>query len=142
PNFSQLDDAVFDMVVAGRMVGDDVAIMMVEAEATDQALDLVKTGAKAPTEEVVAEGLEAAKPFIAELCRAQQELADLAAKPTVEFPVFRDYQDDVFEAVKDLAEAKQTENFQIADKQEREAAGEELLAELFDKLGERFEGRE
>ncbi|RAA68836.1 polyribonucleotide nucleotidyltransferase, partial [Burkholderia multivorans] len=41
PNFSQLDDAVFDMVVAGRMVGDDVAIMMVEAEATDQALDLV-----------------------------------------------------------------------------------------------------
>ncbi|RAC99165.1 polyribonucleotide nucleotidyltransferase, partial [Burkholderia multivorans] len=59
PNFSQLDDAVFDMVVAGRMVGDDVAIMMVEAEATDQALDLVKTGAKAPTEEVVAEGLEA-----------------------------------------------------------------------------------
>ncbi|RAE57406.1 polyribonucleotide nucleotidyltransferase, partial [Burkholderia multivorans] len=112
PNFSQLDDAVFDMVVAGRMVGDDVAIMMVEAEATDQALDLVKTGAKAPTEEVVAEGLEAAKPFIAELCRAQQELADLAAKPTVEFPVFRDYQDDVFEAVKDLAEAKQTENFQ------------------------------
>ncbi|KZE22792.1 polyribonucleotide nucleotidyltransferase [Brevibacterium casei] len=142
PNFSQLDDAVFDMVVAGRMVGDDVAIMMVEAEATDQALDLVKTGAKAPTEEVVAEGLEAAKPFIAELCRAQQELADLAAKPTVEFPVFRDYQDDVFEAVKDLAEAKQTENFQIADKQEREAAGEELLAELFDQLGERFEGRE
>ncbi|MGO2038167.1 MAG: polyribonucleotide nucleotidyltransferase, partial [Brevibacterium sp.] len=142
PNHSQLDDAVFNMVVAGRVVGDDVAIMMVEAEATDNAIDRIKTGAPAPTEEIVAEGLEAAKPFISELCRAQQELADRAAKPTVEFPVFKDYEDDVYEAVKELAEAKQTANFQIADKQEREAAGSELLNELFDKLGERFAGRE
>ncbi|MGO1312430.1 MAG: polyribonucleotide nucleotidyltransferase, partial [Brevibacterium aurantiacum] len=141
PNHSQLDDAVFNMVVAGRVVGDDVAIMMVEAEATDNAMDRIKTGAPAPTEEVVAEGLEAAKPFISELCRAQQELADSAAKPTVEFPVFKDYQDDVYEAVRELAEAKQTENFQIADKQEREAAGEVLLTELFEKLGERFASR-
>ena len=36
PTHSQLEEAVFDMVVAGRVVGDDVAIMMVEAEATDQ----------------------------------------------------------------------------------------------------------
>ena len=71
PNHSQLEDAVFNMVVAGRVVGDDVAIMMVEAEATDNAIDKIKTGAAAPTEEVVSEGLEAAKPFIAELCRAQ-----------------------------------------------------------------------
>src|SRR5699024_1348566 len=121
PNHSKLEDAVFTLVVAGRVVGDDVAIMMVEAEATDNAIDKIKTGAQAPTEEVVAEGLEAAKPFIGELCRAQSELAASAAKPTVEFPIFRDFEDDVFEAVKELGEAKQTENFQIADKQEREA---------------------
>ena len=142
PNHSQLEDAVFNMVVAGRVVGDDVAIMMVEAEATDNAIDKIKTGAQAPTEEVVAEGLEAAKPFIGELCRAQSELAASAAKPTVEFPIFRDFEDDVFEAVKELGEAKQTENFQIADKQEREAAGAALLDELLEKLSGRFEGRE
>ena len=142
PNHSQLEDAVFNMVVAGRVVGDDVAIMMVEAEATDNAIDKIKTGAQAPTEEVVAEGLEAAKPFIGDLCRAQSELAASAAKPTVEFPVFRDFEDDVFEAVKELGEAKQTENFQIADKQEREAAGAALLDELLEKLSGRFEGRE
>ena len=34
PTHSQLEEATFDMVVAGRVVGDDVAIMMVEAEAT------------------------------------------------------------------------------------------------------------
>src|SRR5699024_9634043 len=47
PNHSQLEDAVFNMVVAGRVVGDDVAIMMVEAEATDNAIDKIKTGAQA-----------------------------------------------------------------------------------------------
>ena len=73
-------------------VGGDVAIMMVEAEATENTIELIAGGATQPTEEVVAEGLEAAKPFIAELCRAQAELAAKAAKPTAEFPVFLDYQ--------------------------------------------------
>src|SRR3982075_1315071 len=80
PTVEQLEGAVFDMVVAGRIVGDDVAIMMVEAEATDNVIELVEGGAQAPTESVVAEGLEAAKPFIKVLCVAQQELADKAAK--------------------------------------------------------------
>ena len=74
------------MVVAGRVVGDDVAIMMVEAEATTETIELVAGGAQAPTEAVVAQGLEAAKPFIRSLCVAQQQLADVAAKPTGEFP--------------------------------------------------------
>src|SRR6201992_3868183 len=88
------------MVVAGRVLeSGDVAIMMVEAEATENTIELIAGGAVKPTEEVVAEGLEAAKPFIAELCRAQLELAKIAAKPTAEFPIFLDYQDDVLEAV-------------------------------------------
>src|SRR5699024_4952964 len=121
PKHWPLEDAVVYIVGAGRVVGDDGATMMVEAEASDNTTDQIKTGAQAPTEEVVAAGLDAAKPCIGELCRAQSELAASAAKPTVEFPVFRDFEDDVFEAVKELGEAKQTENFQIADKQEREA---------------------
>ncbi len=71
PSHSQLEEAVFDMVVAGRIVGDDVAIMMVEAEATSNTIELIKGGATAPTEEVVAQGLEAAKKFIRILCDAQ-----------------------------------------------------------------------
>ena len=142
PTHEQLEDAVFDMAVAGRVVGDDVAIMMVEAEATERVIYLVRGGATAPTEEVVASGLEAAKPFIRELVRAQQELADRAAKPTADYPVFREYQDDVYQAVEELALEQQTKNFQIADKQEREAAGDALLDSLYEQLGERFEGRE
>ncbi len=99
PQYEDLQRAVFDMVVAGRVVGDDVAIMMVEAEATTETIELVAGGAQAPTEQVVAQGLEAAKPFIRTLCVAQQQLADAAAKPTGEFPTFPAYQPDVFDAV-------------------------------------------
>src|SRR5437016_2722194 len=101
PTNEELERATFDMVVAGRVVGDgdssDVAIMMVEAEATEHTVSLIAGGATAPTEEVVASGLEAAKPAIRELCRAQSELAAVAAKPTAEFPVFLEYQEDAFE---------------------------------------------
>src|SRR3984957_14754837 len=69
PNHSDLERATFDMVIAGRLLeSGDVAIMMVEAEATENTIELIAGGATRPTEEVVAEGLEAAKPFIAELC--------------------------------------------------------------------------
>jgi len=62
--------------------------MMVEAEATDNVIELIAGGAGAPTESVVAEGLEAAKPFIAALCTAQEELAAAAGKETGDYPVF------------------------------------------------------
>ncbi|WP_307086636.1 polyribonucleotide nucleotidyltransferase [Arthrobacter agilis] len=143
PKHSELENSVFDMVVAGRIAGDDVAIMMVEAEATDNSWNLIKeNGATAPTEEIVADGLEAAKPFIRALCEAQADLAARAAKPTVEFPVFLDYQDDVYEAIEAAGSEKLSQVFQIADKQERNTATDALKAELMDALGAQFEGRE
>jgi polyribonucleotide nucleotidyltransferase len=143
PKHSQLENAVFSMVVAGRVAGDDVAIMMVEAEATDNSWNLIKEqGAPAPTEEVVSEGLEAAKPFIKALCEAQADLAARAAKPTVEFPIFLDYQDDVYAAVEAAAAEKLAAVFQIADKQERETAADELKDEVISSLAGQFEGRE
>src|SRR6201992_1192148 len=100
PTHVELERATFDMVVAGRVLDSgDIAIMMVEAEATEKSIELIAGGGTRPTEEVVASGLEAAKPFIAELCRAQADLAAKAAKPVADFPVFLDYQGDVFGAV-------------------------------------------
>ncbi|CAM3083582.1 Polyribonucleotide nucleotidyltransferase [Arthrobacter ulcerisalmonis] len=143
PKHSQLENSVFNMVVAGRIAGDDVAIMMVEAEATDNSWNLIKEqGATAPTEEVVSEGLEAAKPFIKALCDAQADLAGRAAKPTVEFPVFLDYQDDVYSAVEAAAAEKLAAVFQIADKQERDTATDSLKDEVVSGLAGQFEGRE
>ncbi len=142
PTVEQLEDAVFDMVVAGRKTADDVAIMMVEAEATDKVIELVKGGAQAPTEAVVAEGLEAAKPFIAALCDAQSELAPRAAKPVADYPLFPDYQDDVYKAVADAATADLSQALTIAGKNERNDRTDEIKAEVLGKLIESFEGRE
>ncbi|WP_418908787.1 polyribonucleotide nucleotidyltransferase [Glutamicibacter endophyticus] len=146
PRHSELKNAVFNMVVAGRVAGDDVAIMMVEADATDNAWELIKErGAVAPTEEVVAEGLEAAKPFIKVLCEAQADLAARAAKETVEFPVFRDYEDDVYAAVEAAASARLAEIYSIADKQERDNTASEYKDEILASLtgeGNQFDGRE
>jgi polyribonucleotide nucleotidyltransferase len=148
PTHEQLEQATFDMVVAGRVVDSttggatDVAIMMVEAEATEHVLQLVASGATRPTEDVVAEGLEAAKPFIAELCRAQAELAKLAAKPTAEFPVFLDYSDEVLAAVKTAVEQPLAVALRIADKQLREAELDRLKEDAKEVVAPDFPGRE
>lgn len=143
PTHSQLEKAVFDMVVAGRVTETgDVAIMMVEAEATEETIELVRGGAQAPTEEVVAGGLEAAKPFIKQLVEAQVELANVAAKPVQEFPIFLDYEDDVYAAVEAAAKDDLVAAMTIGDKQEREARTDELKAGLLEKLAGQFEGRE
>ncbi|AEV76120.1 polyribonucleotide nucleotidyltransferase [Mycolicibacterium rhodesiae NBB3] len=146
PTVEQLEGAVFDMVVAGRKAGDsagaDIAIMMVEAEATDKVIELIGGGAGAPTESVVAEGLEAAKPFIAALCNAQQELAEKAAKPTADYPLFPDYQDDVFESVSAVATDELSKALTIAGKEERNDRTDEIKVEVLDRLAEQYAGRE
>jgi polyribonucleotide nucleotidyltransferase len=120
--------------------------MMVEAEATDNAWTLIKEqGAIAPTEAVVAEGLEAAKVFIRSLCVAQKELAAKAAKPVREFPLFLDYQDDAYSVVEAAATERLAEVMSIAAKTEREERTEQLLAEVTEELageGKQLEGRE
>jgi polyribonucleotide nucleotidyltransferase len=143
PTHAQLEDAVFDMVVAGRITDSgDVAIMMVEAEATEQTVELVRGGAQAPTEEVVAGGLDAAKPFIKQLVEAQVELAKQSAKPVQEFPVFLDYEDDAYDAVESAVRDATAEALTIAGKQEREERLDEIKAGLLDQLAAQFEGRE
>jgi polyribonucleotide nucleotidyltransferase len=147
PTVEQTERAVFDMVVAGRVVGThegkpDVAIMMVEAEATENVVELIAGGAQAPTEAVVAQGLEAAKPFIAALCAAQQELADAAARPTSEYPLFPDYGDDVYYSVSSVATDELSAALTISSKTERNNRTDEIKAEVLERLADTYAGRE
>ena len=146
PTHTQLEDATFDMVVAGRVLDDgDVAIMMVEAESTPRTLVLLAdgdSGAVGPTEETVAQGLEAAKPFIKALVEAQQSIASVAAKPTAEFPIFADYEADVLDAVSAEVSDELARVLAIAGKQERETETDRIKALTAEKLASQFEGRE
>ena len=143
PRHSELENAVFDMVVAGRVINEDgkedVAIMMVEAEATETSWDLIQGGAKAPTEEVVSEGLEAAKPFIKVLVEAQSKLAKQSAKQVAEYPLFLPYTDEVYEVVSAAAAAELAKVYQIADKQARQDADDELKAKVKEEVAAKLD---
>ena len=147
PNYEQHERCLFEMVVAGRMVErkrgrkteEDVAIMMVEAGAGVNVVEQVKAGRPAPTEETVAEGLEAAKPFIATLCRAQRELAAEVAKDAKEFPLFPPYSDKVFDAVEKKAAKKLSKLMTIAGKAERDDATNAFMEEVEEELLDKFD---
>nr|VDG63421.1 polyribonucleotide nucleotidyltransferase [Streptococcus thermophilus] len=150
PNHEQHEAAVFEMVVAGRIVEkkkgrkkvQDVAIMMVEAGAGANAVKLIDGGAPAPTERTVAEGLEAAKPFIQTLCEAQNALADKSAKETQDFPLFPPYSDEVFDAVEKKASKKLSKLLTIPGKHERDDATNEYMEEIEADLLETFAGED
>ncbi|MBO1740909.1 polyribonucleotide nucleotidyltransferase [Leifsonia sp. TF02-11] len=132
PKASQLEEAVFDLVVAGRVLTNDdgsegdVAIMMVEAEATEGSWNLIQGGAVKPNEEVVAQGLEAAKPFIRQLVGAQTVLASQSAKAIADYPVFLPYSKETYDNVAGLAYDELVNVYQIADKIERQNADDAL----------------
>ena len=142
PTVEQVAKSSFQMVVAGRVLPDgDVAIMMVEAGGTESTWENVRSGKTAPTEEVVGQGLEAAKPFIKTLCDAQSELKAKLPKETFDFPVFRDYEDDVYVAVEELASGRISEAMRIPGKQDRDDATHTIRQDVTEALAERFEGR-
>ncbi|PCC82035.1 polyribonucleotide nucleotidyltransferase [Corynebacterium accolens] len=143
PNHEQHERALFEMVVAGRIVKkgrkEDVAIMMVEAGAGINVAERIKEGAPAPQESTVAAGLEAAKPFIKTLCEAQEGLAERTAKETQEFPLFPPYTDDVFAAVEKAASKKLEKLLTIPGKQDRDEATNEYMEQVEADLLEKFE---
>ncbi|MFP4149382.1 MAG: polyribonucleotide nucleotidyltransferase, partial [Nitriliruptoraceae bacterium] len=109
PTFAELEEeAVFNMVISGRVEEDgEVAILMIEAEATPDAWVKVDMGGTAPTEQVVGQAIEDVKPIIRQLCEAQQAFVDeVGVRDAGEFPLFLDYTDEVFDAVWAAAEAK------------------------------------
>src|SRR5699024_6540133 len=75
------------------------------------------------------------------LCDAQSELAAKLPKETYDFPVFRDYQDDVYAAVEELAKGRVAEAMQIVGKQDRDEATHAIRQDVQEQLAERFADR-
>ena len=143
PRWSELERSVFNIVVAGRIVtkedgSEDVAIMMVEAGGGKNEWELIQAGATAPTEDVVADGLEAAKPFIKALCEAQLKVAEKASKETAEFPLFLDYTDEEYAAVEEYAAEKVAQALLTEGKLARDEAVDAVKEEMLGALAERF----
>jgi polyribonucleotide nucleotidyltransferase len=137
PTYEQGDDAVFEIVVAGKrndQGGIDIA--MVEAGASEDGYRKVLDGAQASDEATVAAGLELAKDYIAALIDLQLELAEQVGEPEpVEWTIMSDYTDEIYGAVEGLAKPKLEALGTIVKKHERQDAESAVRDEVFAELG-------
>ncbi|HWC13398.1 MAG TPA: polyribonucleotide nucleotidyltransferase [Actinomycetota bacterium] len=145
PTHEQEEESTIELVVAGRKNDSgEVDIMMIEAGASERCFELIDAGATAPNEDLLAEGIEESKPYIAEAISLQQELVEMAGKPkgTVgddgDYQLFSDYTDEIFERVRAEAESAIAEAITITAKAERRARLAEIGSEVATKLVEEF----
>ena len=140
PRWSERERAVFEIVVAGRVIENgDVAIAMIEAGAGKNAWHLIyDEGQTKPDEEVVAGGLEAAKPFIKVICEAQDELKKIAAKETKEFQLFPEYTDELYARIDEIAHQDLNEALSIAEKLPRQDRIHEIKEHVREVLADEF----
>jgi polyribonucleotide nucleotidyltransferase len=130
PSFEELEEeAVFNMVISGRVEDDgEVAILMIEAEATPDSWIKIDMGGTAPTEQVIGEGIEAVKPVIKQLCEAQQAFVDDVGRTVDDYPLFLDHSDEVFDQVFGFAADKVETIYREADSGKAEK--DDKLAEV------------
>ena len=143
PTYQEGDDSTFELVVAGREVNGDIAIMMVEAGGTEKAWDYYQAGAPKVTEEVIAAGLEESKTWIRESIELQRKLvAQAGVHEPIPYEAQADYGDDVFERVAAVGSESIGQAQQIVDKTERNKATDEATTAIIEQLKAEFEGRE
>jgi polyribonucleotide nucleotidyltransferase len=143
PTYQEGDASSFELVVAGRAVDGDIAIMMVEAGGTEASWTLYESGSPKVTEEAIAQGLEASKVWIRESIELQRDLATKAGtRPPLAFVPQRDYGDDVAARVAEVGTARIESVTTITAKGERERATDEAGAAITQELAAEFEGRE
>ena len=148
PTYEEGAASTFELVVAGRLVEEgeykgDIAIMMVEAGGTETAWASYEDGAPKVTEDVVADGLQAAKTWIKESIALQKELVKVAgSRPTMSYTPVLDYGTDVMEAVAKIGTPILEPVTHIIIKAERNAATDRATAEIVAALSADFAGRE
>jgi len=142
PTYQEGDTGTFQIVVAGRQSGDDVAIMMVEAGGTETAWQAYEEGAPKVTEEVIADGLEQAKRWIQESIDLQRRLVDEAGVgEPIPFEHQVDYAEDVAARVAEVGREALDAAARIAPKAERNEASDKATADVMAALSDEFEGR-
>lgn len=136
PTEDELDESVFEMIVVGRRNDEgEIDIVMVEAGATEDGARLVADGDRPSDEEAVAQGLDAAKPYIAQLIDLQRELASQTEISEFSWEPHVEYSDEIYDRVESAASARIPAVLEIAGKADRQAAEAEALDAVIEELG-------
>ncbi|MFQ5967748.1 MAG: polyribonucleotide nucleotidyltransferase, partial [Acidimicrobiia bacterium] len=136
PTFEELEESVFDLVVAGRRnPSGEIDIMMVEGGSTEDGVRLVRAGQAPANEESIGRGLEEAKGYISDGIDLQARLLSDVEIAETEWPVVEDYSADLYEQVERMTGEKVAELIAISDRAERKQAQSETAEELLAELG-------
>ena len=132
---TELEESVFDMVVAGSLnPKGEIDIVMVEAGATDNAFNKIDEGSAAPSENIVADGIDMSKEFISKLIEAQKELVAKRDVPEVDWPIIEDYSEELKSQISEVFGSDIETAMAITDRSERsekQSALEEQAVEKF-----------
>ena len=132
---TELEESVFDMVVAGSLNSKgEVDIVMVEAGASDDAFEKIDNGSTAPSENIVADGIDLSKEYIAKLIEAQKELVSKRDIPVVDWPIVEDYSDELKAKITDEYSEKVDSITALTDRSKRSEKQSELQDEVIEKF--------
>ena len=132
---TELEESVFDMVVAGSLnTSDQIDIVMVEAGANESSFSKIDEGSLAPSENVVADGIDLSKDYIMQLIKAQKELVSQREVPQIEWPLVEDYPQELLDAVTQEFQTNVEDVVAITDRSERSEAQKSLEAEVIEKF--------
>ena len=132
---TEIEESVFDMVVAGSLnTNGEVDIVMVEAGASDDAFEKIDNGSTAPSESIVADGIDLSKEYIAKLIEAQKELVSKRDIPVVDWPIVEDYSEELKTKITDEYSDKVDSITALTDRSERSEKQSELQEEVIEKF--------
>ena len=132
---SELEDSVFDMVVAGSLnPKGEIDIVMVEAGATDNAFAKIDEGSAAPSENIVADGIDMSKEFISKLIEAQKELVAKRDVPEIDWPIIEDYSEELKSQISEAFGSDIETAMALTDRAERSEKQSELQEQAVEKF--------
>ena len=132
---TELEESVFDMVVAGSLnPKGEIDIVMVEAGATDNAFNKIDEGSAAPSENIVADGIDMSKEFISKLIEAQKELVAKRDVPEVDWPIIEDYSEELKSQISEAFGSDIETAMAITDRSERSEKQSELEEQAVEKF--------
>ena len=132
---TELEESVFDMVVAGSLnPKDEIDIVMVEAGATDNAFNKINEGSAAPSENIVADGIDMSKEFIAKLIEAQKELVAKRDIPEIDWPIVEDYSEELKSQINDAFGSDIEAAMAITNRSERSEKQRDLEEQAIEKF--------
>ncbi len=132
---TEQEDSIFDMVVAGKLNNNnEIDIVMVEAGAADNAFEKIDAGSVAPSENIVADGIDLSKEYILTLINAQKELVGMNEVPVVEWPLIEDYSTELKSSIDSSYKSKVEEVMAITDRAERSEKQSELETQVIEEF--------